>query len=70
MDFSSTEFEKEELNLEELLSKGTTTNYDLNVLQKMNSRPPKCPTIKQCKWFPPVLSFLKLNTDGAAKGNP
>ncbi|KAF5183247.1 hypothetical protein FRX31_027167 [Thalictrum thalictroides] len=31
---------------------------------------PRSPSIKACKWFLPSQPFIKMNTDGASKGNP
>ncbi|KAF9600501.1 hypothetical protein IFM89_009950 [Coptis chinensis] len=36
----------------------------------LTNRPRAAPTTKQCTWVPPERDFMKLNTDGAAFGNP
>ena len=37
---------------------------------KVNIRPPRAPSIKEIIWSPPLPSWIKINTDGAAIKNP
>jgi len=37
---------------------------------KVNIRPPKAPAIKEVIWTPPMHSWIKINTDGAAIKKP
>lgn len=56
------------------LSTGTMvdTQTDLLILYSMTVRaiPKKSPSITPVRWYPPSPSWVKLNTDGLAKGNP
>lgn len=36
----------------------------------VNSHPRRAPMIKQVTWIPPLSSWVKCNTDGAARGSP
>jgi len=37
---------------------------------KVNIKPPRAPIIKEVIWSPPLSSWIKANTDGAATKNP
>ena len=37
---------------------------------KIKIRPPRAPTIKEVIWHPPIMNWLKVNTDGAVTKNP
>ncbi|KAF5195065.1 hypothetical protein FRX31_015349, partial [Thalictrum thalictroides] len=56
------------------LSKGTPRIHSTDgaILRKLgvNASIPAAPRIRPCKWIPPDFGFIKLNCDGAAKGNP
>src|ERR1044072_9095692 len=39
-------------------------------LFKIDIHPPKAPDIKEVIWCPPLISWVKVNTDGAATKNP
>jgi hypothetical protein len=36
----------------------------------INIHPPKAPTIKEVLWQPPLINWLKANTDGTLTKNP
>jgi hypothetical protein len=55
-------------------TKSTTTSsmVDFRILKAFNVslHPPKAPSIKEVVWLPPIVSWVKCNTDGAALGSP
>ncbi|KAF5191552.1 hypothetical protein FRX31_018863 [Thalictrum thalictroides] len=54
------------------LSGGSNYSVDNTVMNKLNLslKWDKAPTVKLCRWYPPRPPFVKLNTDGASRGNP
>jgi ribonuclease HI len=56
-----------------LTSKTAAANiYEFTIMKscKVNIRPPRAPSIKEIIWAPPLPSWIKINTDGAAIKNP
>ncbi|XP_039682967.1 uncharacterized protein [Medicago truncatula] len=56
-----------------LTSKTAAANiYEFTIMKscKVNIRPPRAPSIKEIIWSPPLPSWIKINTDGAATKNP
>jgi ribonuclease HI len=55
-------------------TKSTTNSsmVDFRILKAFNVslHPPNSPSIKEVVWSPPIASWVKCNTDGAAAGNP
>jgi hypothetical protein len=45
---------------------------DFSIMKAFNvcTHPPKAQVIKEVLWQPPLLDWIKCNTDGAAHGSP
>lgn len=46
------------------------TEFRILKALKINIHPPKAPSIKEVLWQPPIINWLKVNTDGAVTKNP
>jgi ribonuclease HI len=45
---------------------------DFSILKffHISIHPPRAPILKEVVWHPPIISWIKCNTDGASSGNP
>ena len=50
--------------------KGDMQEFTFLKACKVKIRPPRAPTIKEVIWIPPLTTWIKVNTDGAATKNP
>jgi len=51
-------------------ARGDMQEFSILKACKVTIRPPRAPTIKEVIWSPPLASWIKVNTDGAATKNP
>jgi hypothetical protein len=54
-----------------VLSTGSSI-VDFQILKafKVNNHPPRAPRIIEVIWHPPIIGWVKCNTDGSSSGNP
>ena len=45
--------------------------FEFSVMKacRVNIKPPNAPVIKEVMWYPPITSWIKINTDGASVKN-
>jgi hypothetical protein len=46
------------------------TEFVILKVLRINIHPPKAPVIKEVIWHPPIVNWLKVNTDGAVTKSP
>ena len=57
-------------NITSLTARSSISEFVIMKHFRVNLKPPKPQSIKEVIWSPPVLNWVKCNTDGASIGNP